>query len=262
MEQKQYKILVSTHKGRVRSENEDNFVFKNFMKRTDNDPQHLMSKAVKEPMLCAVFDGMGGENGGRQASEICAKTAVKYYDFLLKNGGDVDESIHDYISVCNNQIRQYHSQHKLKRGGSTFAMIYFQDGKAKFFSMGDSRIYLFHRGSLFRVSRDHTLAQKKYEANIFTKEEAESSTESHVLTRFLGMDEDSDEFMAESYDAIIPEKEDKLLICSDGLYDMCSDREILQILSAPNQPYTIQLVNKALKNGGEDNITCMVIEKV
>ena len=166
------------------------------------------------------------------------------------------------ISVCNNQIRQYHSQHKLKRGGSTFAMIYFQDGKAKFFSMGDSRIYLFHRGSLFRVSRDHTLAQKKYEANIFTKEEAESSTESHVLTRFLGMDEDSDEFMAESYDAIIPEKEDKLLICSDGLYDMCSDREILQILSAPNQPYTIQLVNKALKNGGEDNITCMVIEKV
>ena len=260
LKQNKYKVLVSTHKGRVRSENEDNFVFKKNIKRTGNEPQHLMLKEAKEPLLCAVFDGMGGENGGRQASEISATIAVKYYHFLLQNGGAIADSIQDYIATCNTQIKHFLSEHKLKRGGSTFAMIYFKDGIAQLFSMGDSRIYLYRNSALLRISRDHTLAQKKYEANIFTKEEAESSTESHMLTRFLGMDEDSDEFRAEEYSAFRPEKGDKLLICSDGLYDMCSDREIARILSVPNQPYTIQLVEKALQNGGEDNITCMVIE--
>ena len=223
LKQNKYKVLVSTHKGRVRSENEDNFVFKKNIKRTGNEPQHLMLKEAKEPLLCAVFDGMGGENGGRQASEISATIAVKYYHFLLQNGGAIADSIQDYIATCNTQIKHFLSEHKLKRGGSTFAMIYFKDGIAQLFSMGDSRIYLYRNSALLRI-------------------------------------EDSDEFRAEEYSAFRPEKDDKLLICSDGLYDMCSDREIARILSVPNQPYTIQLVEKALQNGGEDNITCMVIE--
>ena len=96
--------------------------------------------------------------------------------------------------------------------------------------------------------------------NIFTKEEAEASPESHMLTLFLGMNNDDNNAGAEVYNPVTLNKNDKLLICSDGLYDMCSDKEIADILSVPNQPYTLQLVNAALDKGGIDNITCMVIE--
>lgn len=261
-EPKQYKVLISTDPGKVRALNEDNFVLNKTVRRAESPFQHVRARSLREPLLCGVFDGMGGEKGGREASEIAARIAVEYYLFLSKSRVDPSGSIGDFVSNCNSQIKGYLTKHRLNRGGSTFAMAYFHDGAVNLFSMGDSRIYLFRRGSLMRISRDHTLAQKKFEARLFTLEESETSPERHMLTRFLGMDEDSDEFCAEAYRTLVMEPGDKLLICSDGLYDMCTEREIADILAVPDQPYTIQLINRALANGGEDNVTCMVIELV
>ena len=257
---KKFMVLISTDKGIVRKVNQDNFVVNQTVRRQGNEPQHLRARAVAEPMLCAVFDGIGGEQGGREASEISALVAAKFFGFLIGINGYAADNIQDYVSSCNSQIKKFLSKYGLKRGGSTFAMAYMHDGIVELFTMGDSRIYLYRHGSLIRISRDHTLAQKKYEANILSREKAEISSESHILTRFLGMDEDNEECYAEAYQPIILDRGDKLLICSDGLYDMCTDREIYEILTVPDQPYTIQLVNKALENGGEDNVTCMLIE--
>ncbi len=257
-----YKVLISTDKGKLRAVNEDNFTIKNIVRESGDKTQHLRANCTSEPLLCAVFDGMGGEKGGREASQISALVAAKLYDYLSSEKQPASEVIQKYVQSATGQIRQFLDMNKLNRGGSTFAMAYLNDGTAELFTMGDSRIYLYRSGRLTRVSRDHTLAQKKYEANIFTLEEAEESSESHILTRFLGMDEESPEFFAESYGELTLDEGDKLLICSDGLYDMCSDEEIRRILSVPDQPYTIQLTDKALENGGEDNVTCIVIEKV
>ena len=241
-EPKQYKVLISTDPGKVRALNEDNFVLNKTVRRAESPFQHVRARSLREPLLCGVFDGMGGEKGGREASEIAARIAVEYYLFLSKSRVDPSGSIGDFVSNCNSQIKGYLTKHRLNRGGSTFAMAYFHDGAVNLFSMGDSRIYL--------------------EARLFTLEESETSPERHMLTRFLGMDEDSDEFCAEAYRTLVLEPGDKLLICSDGLYDMCTEREIADILAVPDQPYTIQLINRALANGGEDNVTCMVIELV
>ena len=193
-EPKQYKVLISTDPGKVRALNEDNFVLNKTVRRAESPFQHVRARSLREPLLCGVFDGMGGEKGGREASEIAARIAVEYYLFLSKSRVDPSGSIGDFVSNCNSQIKGYLTKHRLNRGGSTFAMAYFHDGAVNLFSMGDSRIYLFRRGSLMRISRDHTLAQKKFEARLFTLEESETSPERHMLTRFLGMDEDSDEF--------------------------------------------------------------------
>ena len=100
---------------------------------------------------------------------------------------------------------------------------------------------------------------KKYEANIYTKEEAENSPDQHTLTLYLGMNEEP-ELTPETYFPFRLHEGDKLLLCSDGLYDMASAKEITQtLLSSPTDPANA-LVALALKNGGGDNVTCVVLQ--
>lgn len=255
-----YNVYISTDPGKLRDNNEDNFVVNSTFKKPELQRQHLKGNGLSEPILCGVFDGMGGESGGMIASEIGARIAVEYYEFLRQRKNFPEKSIQQYVDNSNRQIRSYLEESKLKRGGTTFALAYIYTEGLRLFSMGDSRIYLYKSGALQRVSRDHTLAQKKYEANIFTREEAEESAESHMLTRFLGMDPESSDFKAEIYVPIVLNEGEKLLICSDGLYDMCTDKEIEEIIFSEQNAPTIKLVNKARKNGGIDNITCIIVE--
>ena len=138
------------------------------------------------------------------------------------------------------------------------ALAYIRDGFVYGYSIGDSRIYWLHEGKLFRISKDHTLAMRKYEANIYTKEEAENSPDQHTLTLYLGIG-DAEELTPEIYFPFRLFTGDKLLICSDGLYDMASAEEITQTLVSSTNPAN-DLVALALKNGGGDNVTCIVLQ--
>ena len=99
---------------------------------------------------------------------------------------------------------------------------------------------------------------KKFKENIYTEEQAKNSPDAHRITNFLGIDEcglgpqavhtgtfDSDSMI--------------ILICSDGLTDMCCDEEIADILSEKIENHADALVDRALENGGVDNVTCVVI---
>ena len=257
-----YNVYLSTNAGKVRAVNEDNFVINGITKDTKKSTENLKGKLLEQPVLCGVFDGMGGEKGGFEASDTAALVAAEYYKYLSLNKALPDDSIDDYVNNCNRLIKEMLAENNLTRGGTTFALAYFYNDSVYLYSMGDSRIYLYRSGILQRITRDHTLAQKKFEANIFTFEEAQNSSESHILTRHLGMDTDSPDYKAEYYRQISLAPDDKLLICSDGLYDMCGDKQIESILSDKGAPYSIELMKAALDNGGIDNITCMVIEPV
>lgn len=79
-----YRILISTDSGSVREANEDNFIFNGTIKRPGDEAQHFRARDTGEPILCAVFDGMGGEKGGKAASEIAARVALKFYEYLAE----------------------------------------------------------------------------------------------------------------------------------------------------------------------------------
>lgn len=257
--QKDYFIYACTHKGNVREHNEDYFSANTLVRRDNDEPQSLESP-IPEPSLIGVFDGMGGENDGSAASRISAKIAAEYFQYL-KAHNDIYKSINSYVYNCNKTIREYMAERKLKRCGSTFALVYLTEKTAHCFSMGDSRIYLFREGSLIQISTDHTLANKKYNANIYTKKEAEESPDSHILTTYLGADSDTGHTSAEAYSPIELQRNDKILICSDGLYDMCDNQTITRIMSKEGNTAK-RLVGAALKNGGGDNITCVVLESI
>ena len=108
-----------------------------------------------------------------------------------------------------------------------------------------------------RLSKDHTIVSEQVEMGMMTEEEAETSPLKHVLTRNLG----SVENVVPDVFEIEPSNNDRFVLCSDGLTDLVSDEEILQMALNENDPENLchQFVDKALKRGGHDNTTVISI---
>lgn len=260
--EKQIKISIATHNGAVRVKNEDNFSVNGKTRPVEKNVMNISGVTGNKPLLLAVFDGMGGEQMGEVASDIAARMsgdlARALYCTEVENYPD---TVNKYIKEANDRICKALNNSGFQRGGTTAAITYIEDGIVYPFSLGDSRIYLLVNGELIQISEDHTLAMKKYKANIYTLEEAERSMDSHKLTLFLGVDVDDKGLTAQWYQPFNMPKSGKLLLCSDGLYDMCSKEEITNILlNNKIENKSSELVNTAIKNGGTDNITCITLE--
>ena len=259
-----YRVYVATHKGLVRDNNEDNFTINNVCKKIETKNVKFVSEH-DAPMIAAVFDGMGGESKGEYASFISAKAAKQLYQNITQTPNPetmLKELVTAFVQTANNDIRAFLEENKCQTGGSTIVALVFINGVAYPFSLGDSRIYLLRNGALSQISKDQTLAQKKYEANIYTLEEAEKSVDSHKLTSFLGVDYYRQGLTPQLFEPIVLQKGDKLLLCSDGLYDELNIGEIRDvILENPDNP-SFKLVQSALNHGGNDNVTCALIERM
>ena len=257
-----YRIFLTTHKGLVRDDNEDNFTINTASRKLAFKNINYVSEA-EAPLLAAVFDGMGGESKGDYASYISAKTAKRLYTSLKEgDGAPVAEQIAQYVQNANDQIRDFLEENNCRSGGSTVCAVIIRDGVVYPFSLGDSRIYLLDPDGMVQLSKDQTLAMKKYEANIYTLEEAENSVDSHKLTAFLGVDYYREGLAPQLYDTFAWQPQDRILLCSDGLYGELTNDVIQSIIREyPDNP-TLELVRAALKNGGRDNVTCVLIERV
>ncbi len=213
-----YRVFLTTHKGLVRDDNEDNFTINTASRKLEFKNVSYASE-VEAPLLAAVFDGMGGESKGDYASYISAKTAKRLYTSLKEgDGAPVAEQIAQYVQNANDQIRDFLEENNCRSGGSTVCAVIIRDGVVYPFSLGDSRIYLLDPDGMVQLSKDQTLAMKKYEANIYTLEEAENSVDSHKLTAFLGVDYYREGLAPQLYDTFAWQPQDRILLCSDGLY--------------------------------------------
>lgn len=257
-----YNIFISTNVGKVRTKNEDNFIVNSAIRPADKEKLNLRGLATPEPVLCGVFDGMGGESNGELASRLCAEEAQELFKSIQETVEFTDEFIDVFVANANLKVVSEIENTLKRRGGSTFAMVYIEDAVVSPYSLGDSRIYLYRDNQLLQISQDHTLAMKKYNANIYTLEEALASPDSHKLTSFIGVDTEDQGLVSAKYEKIHLMSNDKILICSDGLYDMCTNTEIAEIMAEDSDTISGDLVKAALRNGGVDNITCLVIEAI
>ena len=259
-----YRVYLVSHKGLVRDNNEDNFTINNISKKLEYKNVKFVSEH-DAPMLAAVFDGMGGEAKGEYASFISAKTAKQLYADITQTPDPetrLEEFVGKFVQKANDDIRTFLEENKCRTGGSTVVALVFINGIVYPFSLGDSRIYLLRNGVLTQISKDQTLAMKKYEANIYTLEEAERSLDSHKLTSFLGVDYYRQGLSPQLFEPIVLQDTDKLLLCSDGLYDELGLQDIQNVmLQSPDQP-AFKLVQEALNHGGNDNVTCAIIGRV
>ncbi|MFR4475950.1 MAG: PP2C family protein-serine/threonine phosphatase [Ruminococcus callidus] len=133
-------------------------------------------------MSFAVFDGMGGAAYGEVASEIAVQTLRKYEKKLKHADGTrmLDQLVSSYTTEANNAICDMLTEKHCQTGGTTFSMLYFLGDAVKLYYLGDSRIYRYQTDQLTLLTRDHTVANQKVEAAIYTEEEASTAPISTV----------------------------------------------------------------------------------
>lgn len=246
---------VVCHVGCVRGNNEDNFYLQGQIRQSVEELNTQAQFGGPDvDALFAVADGMGGEAKG----EFASLAAVQALHSCSSEQGR--RAISRCFSRANAVICREIDQtgHKM---GTTLATLYIDDGKATVCNIGDSRGYLFRDKSLAQVSTDHTQVQQMIDLGILTPEAAREHPQRHVLTQHLGIHECDMIIQPTFSEELQLETGDTFLLCSDGLTDMVGDETICAILSSgtPEQQ-TQALVEEALRNGGQDNVTVLVVQ--
>ena len=195
--------------------------------------------------LFAVADGMGGHPAGDVAArEAIAAVADRLTDDEFDACGAV-QALSDALIAAHEAVVAAAEADPDKRGMGTTAVVVHVDEQAVVTCshIGDSRAYVLTGGRLVRVTEDH----------VFTPRGG-----GRLLTQALGSSRTVEPEAAE----VRVEAGDKVLLCTDGLTDMVSDREIRDILGQAAHPQTVcdELIAAALDAGGLDNITCIVID--
>lgn len=209
---------------------------------------------IVRPPLYVVCDGMGGHEAGEIASEI----AVNVISGSAPEYPDASE-LGQAVEEANLAIMRAAAEGVGRVGmGTTCTAAMLQGERLVVAQVGDSRAYLLHDGNIQQLTRDHSLVADLVEAGHITPEEARFHPQRSVITRALG----SDPHMRPDLYEINVQTDDRLLLCSDGLYSMVDDYTIEGILEAHEDPQQAaeELVAAALKAGGHDNVTVIVVD--
>lgn len=246
---------VLCHVGCVRTNNEDNYYLQGQI-RQSVEQQNTQARfdGTDAAALFAVADGMGGEDQGEFAS-LAAVQALR--------SCDTTQGQHT-ISRCFARANAVICREIDKTGrkmGTTLATLYIDNGKATVCNIGDSRVYLLRNNRFMQLSTDHTRVQQMIELGILTPEEARDHPQRHILTQHLGIYESDMIIQPTLSEELQLETRDTFLLCSDGLTDMVEDAVICSILgSGTPEQQTQALVKEALRNGGRDNVTVLVVQ--
>ncbi len=225
-----------TDPGRKRRRNEDAFVC--------------------ESPLFAVADGMGGA----QAGEIASRLAAAALREGTVDGGGGQERVASLIQEANRRVFERSSADASVSGmGTTMTVVLVGEDVVTIGHVGDSRAYLVRDGRLEQVTEDHSLVAELVRSGKLSPEEAERHPQRSVITRVLGVDAevDIDTFTVEAREG------DLFMICSDGLTSMIGDDTILAAVEQHRSDLrraAKALIEAANREGGEDNITVVLVE--
>jgi serine/threonine protein phosphatase PrpC len=239
-------MAALTNKGRVRENNED-AVYADVRDR-----------------VAIVCDGMGGHAGGHVASEL----AVQVMSHALQQLKPSDWSDEDAIVESMKQAVFGANDHILSRAkldpelfdmGTTVVACAFMSEQVITANVGDSRIYRIVGNTIEQVSNDHSLVAERVRAGLLDPDSSEAAMLANIITRALGMDQVTVDITIEDLQA-----GDIYLLCTDGLCDMLSDQDILEIVAgaANLDNAAMALIDLANERGGLDNITVSLTKAV
>lgn len=238
------------------------------LKRDRNEDAFSADEALG---LFVVADGTGANAAG----ETAARIAVDLINKSVRRWSENDSSLyelfgpHDHsltqsgnyllsgIRLANRVIHELAEGYEQYRGmGAAVAALYATPSLIAAANAGNSRIYLARKGELEMLSKDHTVVAEQMEMGMMSDEEAASSPLKHVLTLNLGASRQMDPEVqeAELFSG------DRFLLCSNGLTDLVSDDEILEVMRREKDPNDVcrRLLDKVLKRGAHDNTTMVV----
>lgn len=241
------KIVAKTDKGIIRENNQDAYAVGEFS---------------DEVVWAVVCDGMGGAAGGNIASALAVKVisdkinasyCEKMRDSSIKNM--LDSS----LTAANIEVFDFaEAKPELRGMGTTVVCAIVRDNQAHIAHVGDSRAYIINEGNIHQVTTDHSMVQVLLSEGKITSEEAEHHPNKNIITRAVGVDKS----IEIDYEQIDLSDNDILLLCTDGLSNYVTDKEMIEIMSDGKEyAFAERLVSKANLNGGGDNITVVIISK-
>ena len=239
-------IFGITDRGCVRTENQDSF---RFLQADD------LSWSVA--VLC---DGMGGVHGGQVASQLAAELFMDTAAQKLRDG-DADALpvlLRESAAAANEGVFKRSLADPACSGmGTTLVAVITRSGETAIANIGDSRCYWLRDGRIRQVTRDHSLVRDLVERGVITEAEAQNHPRKNIITRAVGLDSKV------KCDVFLPQlqKEDQLLLCSDGLSNMVSQGEILDIILCHEslEDACNALLSRALECGAPDNVTIVLM---
>lgn len=240
------------------------------LKRKNNEDRYLIldDKVNEYPIDClgrlfAVADGMGGHLAGETASRmacdalLAVSREVGIEHHLLPENRLVE--LEEVIHAAGKQISDFAFENRAYAGmGTTLSVLVLHRENFLIAHVGDTRIYRLRGNELKQLTTDHTQVQELVDMGQLSLEEAAYHPLRHILTHAVGRKLGSGDI----YTCMEKlQKKDIFLLCSDGLHDMVSDDEIKKILLKGPSPQAAceKLVDVALKYGGKDNVTAVVV---
>jgi serine/threonine protein phosphatase PrpC len=237
-----------TDVGRQRINNEDSYLYW----EPDSDEEFR-----RKGRLAVIADGMGGYEGGQEASRLAVETVRQVYEHAF--GADPQITLLEALESAHHTIQRYAAEHPHFRGmGTTCTAVSIVGRQLHFAHVGDSRLYHIRGETISKLTRDHSYVGKLVESGIVRSEDAEFHPQRHVLTAALGSGR---EVAPHAPDRPIPlEEGDTLLLCTDGLWGVVGEMDLARITqSNPPAEACLLLVGMALERGGPDNITASVM---
>ena len=241
-----FNVGFATDVGRKRSQNQDS------------------GAAIPELGLFIVSDGMGGHQGGETASKTAIETiSATVAQAFEHDGWDARKTVVEAIQAANYAIFQK-SIHdpKLQGMGTTTTAMLFKNNILHIGHVGDSRCYFFRPQAIWQATRDHSLVQEKLRAGLITRAQLKTDKMKNVITRSVGFES---QVNVEVYQMKV-QAGDCFLICSDGLSGLVDDQQLLKIMqqdfyTSGNPQTTVEaMVHAANENGGDDNITAILVQ--
>jgi serine/threonine protein phosphatase PrpC len=247
--------------GRSSGHNEDSVGF--VVMQTAHD-------SIVEPLaLCIVADGLGGHASGKEASRIVVRSVL---DHVLRqvalpvigSAADAPSSeealkrvLREAVAAANVALVAANAERDLDMGSTVVAALIYQQ-TAYIANAGDSRAYALDGGALRRLTTDHSLVEQLIAGGMITPEQRYTHPQRNQIFRSLGVgaNQDVDVFTQQLRPGM------RLLLCSDGLWEMVRDDALERVLRTTDDPQTAcdTLVRTANEHGGEDNISALVVE--
>lgn len=252
-------------------------------KRQTNQDNFLTMRVCDNVTMFVLCDGMGGTNGGNIASGLAIRTFADHIERSITpyiDGNDIcdtsklniAELLNKAVGAANKAVySRAHENSELTNMGTTIVAAIATENDIYIANVGDSRLYLVRGKELVQLTHDHSYVQMLVDMGQLTKEEAATNPRRNILTRAVGTEPTVD---ADVIQIDMPPKGSYLMLCSDGLYNFISEKDVVNIVRKKFKDYdeddyeaeltvkTNLLIDTANANGGGDNITIILIKNV
>lgn len=213
----------------------------------------LRPEDYERGLLFIVADGVGGLRAGDEASRLAVVTARETFD--NEWSPDMRYTLEQAVARANAAVFTKGQEPAFSGMGTTIVGCVLRHGQMTVAHVGDSRLYRLRDGVLLPLTVDHSFVQDQVRLGVLTEDEARSHPQRHLISRSLGTRPTVEVEMRQ----VGLRDGDRLLLCSDGLYDLVADEDIVAALRLPLRDGCRELIDRANAAGGSDNITVVLV---